>query len=65
MLRDLLGYTNKKEKTYHHQGLIEAHQAEKLAQNVLLVLSAKAAHFISFFERNKVPYEFREVQVKP
>jgi len=64
VLRELLGYSNKKEKTYHHKGLIGAHQAEKIAQNVLLVPSLKAAHFISFFEQNKVAYTFREVQIK-
>ncbi|MBI2576876.1 hypothetical protein HYV84_06675 [Candidatus Woesearchaeota archaeon] len=64
ILRELLGYSNRKEKVYHHEGLIEAHHAEKIAQNVLLVPSLKAARFISFFGQNKVAYEFREVQAK-
>jgi hypothetical protein len=64
LMRSLLGYKNKKQKLYVHEGLLQLHDAEKLGQNVILIKAKKAAHFSSFFEKNKIPYTFKEVLIK-
>ena len=64
LMRTLLGYKNKKQKLYTHEGLIQQFKAEKIGQNVILIEAKKAAHFSAFFEKNKIPYSLKEVLIK-
>mgnify|MGYP001560275073 CR=1 FL=1 len=63
-VRELLGYKNKKQKLYEHDGLLQEHSGEKIAQNVMLIPAEKAVPFVDYFRENKIPYAFKEVWMK-
>ncbi|MBI2139430.1 hypothetical protein HYU14_00785 [Candidatus Woesearchaeota archaeon] len=63
-IRGLLGYKNKKQKLYEHDGLLQEHSGEKIAQNVLLLPAEKAVPFVDYFRENKIPYSFKELWMK-
>ncbi|MBI2138755.1 hypothetical protein HYU13_04150 [Candidatus Woesearchaeota archaeon] len=64
VIRHLLGYKNKKGKLYEHKGIVQEHDAVKIAQNVLLVPAEQGVYFSQFFAQNKIPYELKEVWMK-
>ena len=65
LLRKLYGYKNKKKKTYHHEGLTQTHQAEKINSGVLLIPAEKAHFFSTLFQQHHIPFTLKEVFIQP
>lgn len=65
VLRELKGYRETKHgKTYEHKGMLHSANSEKLGSNVILVPIGSFSEFQSFFSKNKIGIEVREVWVK-
>ncbi|HLC96611.1 MAG TPA: hypothetical protein VJH97_04775 [Candidatus Nanoarchaeia archaeon] len=65
VIRELFGYKNEVEKkTYHHKGLLQNANAQKLGQNVILVPMENSLDFANYFNKNGLQVEARQVWLK-